>query len=56
MVCCYTDISSSMFVFNNYKHNIVNYINCNIDNITVRMYDNIHNNNMRDIGTIVIHF
>lgn len=56
MVYCYADISSSMFVFNNYKHNIVNCINCNIDNITVRICSNIHDNDMRVIGTIVIHF
>lgn len=56
MVYCYADISSSMFVFNNYRHNIANFINCNIDNITVRICNDVHNNAMRVIRTIIIHF
>lgn len=56
MVYCYADISSSMFVFNNYRHNVVNSVNYDIDNITVRICSNIHDNDMRVIGTIIIHF
>lgn len=56
MVYCYADISSSMFIFNHYKHDIVNSINCNIDNITVRICNDVHNNAMRVIRTIIIHF
>ena len=56
MVYRYADISSSMFVFNNYRHNIVNSVNCNIDNITVRICNDVHNNAMRVIRTIIIHF
>ena len=56
MVYRYADISRSMFIFNHYKHNIVNSINCNIDNITVRIYSDVHNNAMRVIRTIIIHF
>lgn len=56
MVYRYDDIGISMFVFNHYKHNVVNSINCNIDNITVRICSDVHNNAMRVIRTIIIHF
>lgn len=56
MVYRYADISNSMFVFNNYRYNIVNSNNCNIDNITVRICNDVHNNAMRVIRTIIIHF
>lgn len=56
MVYCYADISNSMFVFNHYKHNIVNSVNYDINNITVRIYNDVHNNAMRVIRTIIIHF
>lgn len=56
MVYYYADISNSMFVFNNYRHNIINSNNCNIDNITVRICNDVHNNAMRVIRTIIIHF
>lgn len=56
MVYCYADISRNMFVFNHYRHNIANSINCNIDNITVRICNDVHNNAMRVIRTIIIHF
>lgn len=56
MVYYYADISRSMFVFNHYRRDIVNSINCNIDNITVRICNDVHNNAMRVIRTIIIHF
>lgn len=56
MVYCYADISSSMFVFNNYRRNVVNSVNYDIDSIVVIIYSDIYDNTMRVIGTIVIHF
>ena len=56
MVYCHDNINSNMFICNNYKCNIVYYINYDIDSIVVIICSDIYDNTMRVIGTIVIHF
>lgn len=56
MVYCHDSINSNMFICNNYKYNIVNYINYYIDSIVVIICSDIYDNTMRVIRTIIIHF